>query len=314
MGLIYSNARLLMTARRDGFSFDRVATIGRQQLFVRRQELESLADEFGMSRHDVRSISAPWGGYADDFLRQCLGSQRVDSIDYSDYESASIIHDLNQPIDEFLRQSFDVVFDGGTLEHVFNLPVALANCMEMVRIGGCLLLSTTANNHCGHGFYQFSPELFFRVFQSANGFELQKVLLIEHPFPGVELSGVQRCYEVIDPDAAGCRVGLVSNTPVMIQVLAKRISDAPIFASPPQQSDYQRLWESSVGHRQSPRETNTNEGRLPPGGRFARLRRIAGNLKRGFGKRLPVSAQQWFTGRRQRREYSLQNRRFYRPW
>ncbi len=30
--------------------------------------------------------------------------------------------------------------DGGTLEHIFNVPVALKSYMEMVRVGGHLIL------------------------------------------------------------------------------------------------------------------------------------------------------------------------------
>jgi 2-polyprenyl-3-methyl-5-hydroxy-6-metoxy-1,4-benzoquinol methylase len=53
------------------------------------------------------------------------------------------------------------VFDGGTLEHIFDYPTAIKNCMKMVKPGGHLLLTTPANNWFGHGFYQFSPELFY---------------------------------------------------------------------------------------------------------------------------------------------------------
>ena len=33
---------------------------------------------------------------------------------------------------------------------------------------------TPANNFFGHGFYQFTPELFFRIFSAANGFEVER--------------------------------------------------------------------------------------------------------------------------------------------
>lgn len=51
--------------------------------------------------------------------------------------------------------------DGGALEHTFNVPVALTSYMEMVRVGGRLILVSPANDHFGHGFYQFSAELFY---------------------------------------------------------------------------------------------------------------------------------------------------------
>jgi 2-polyprenyl-3-methyl-5-hydroxy-6-metoxy-1,4-benzoquinol methylase len=76
----------------------------------------------------------------------------VSSIDASDYENATYVHDLNVPIPDHLKGQFDLVDDGGTLEHVFNFPVALRNCMEMVKVGGHLLLNVPTNNFVGHGF------------------------------------------------------------------------------------------------------------------------------------------------------------------
>jgi len=36
--------------------------------------------------------------------------------------------------------------------------------MRLVKVGGTVMIATTANNHLGHGFYQFSPEWGFRTF------------------------------------------------------------------------------------------------------------------------------------------------------
>ncbi|MDR1149764.1 MAG: class I SAM-dependent methyltransferase, partial [Spirochaetaceae bacterium] len=82
-----------------------------------------------------------------------FGAVTVDSIDYSDYEGASIVHDMNLPVPGHLKEKYDCVWDGGALEHVFNYPTAIKNCMDMVKIGGHLILETPCNNQCGHGFY-----------------------------------------------------------------------------------------------------------------------------------------------------------------
>jgi len=88
--------------------------------------------------------------------------------------------------------------------------------MKMVRLGGRLFIITMANNHCLHGSYQFSPELFFRLFKDCNGFHLERLLLLNHPFPGLELSSTTRYYTVKDPDETRYRVGLVNDSPVML--------------------------------------------------------------------------------------------------
>ena len=76
-----------------------------------------------------------------------------------------------------------MVVDGGTLEHVFDYPTALRNAMRMVRVGGHLILNAPVNNFPGHGFYQISPELFFRVLSPQFGFRVHDAVLMElyHP-------------------------------------------------------------------------------------------------------------------------------------
>jgi len=42
-----------------------------------------------------------------------------------------------------------VVIDSGSLEHIYNFPVAIANCMKMVKVGGSFFIFNMANNHMG---------------------------------------------------------------------------------------------------------------------------------------------------------------------
>ena len=93
--------------------------------------------------------------YADNYLELILETHDIKALDYSAYEGCDIVHDLNTPIGPELHGRFDAVIDGGCLEHIFNVPMALANYMNLVRNGGSLFIATMANNHMGHGFYQF---------------------------------------------------------------------------------------------------------------------------------------------------------------
>ena len=85
--------------------------------------------------------------------------------------------------------------DAGSLEHVFDVPTAIRNCMRMVAPGGYFLAITPANNTMGHGFYQFSPELFYRVLSDANGFTVERML--------VTGTSSTRWFEVADPASIG---------------------------------------------------------------------------------------------------------------
>jgi len=262
MGLNYSAARLLLLARSMGVSFDRSLTLGRQNLFVTARDLVTLLSEVGeqISLEEAEAIKRSGGGYCEGFFEH-LGAKSVVSVDATDYEHATVIHDFNRPIPESMRLSFDLVYDGGTLEHVFDFPTAIRNCMEALKPGGHFVGSTPANNLMGHGFYQFSPELFYRIFTPENGFEVMSMYICENRSP-------YQFYAVADPKAVGSRVQLTNFRETYLLVVARRVEVRPIFASPPQQSDYATLW--SAG-------SSCDSGPADPGDKPSIARRLLPN-------------------------------------
>jgi hypothetical protein len=118
---------------------------------------------------------------ADPFLR--MGFRSVESLDISRAEGCTHLIDLNSvPLPEFLRARFDLVYDGGTLEHVFDVKAALRNIFDMLRIGGAVIHCAPINGWVDHGLYQFSPTL-FTDYYLANGFELLDGRLIRYGQP-----------------------------------------------------------------------------------------------------------------------------------
>lgn len=91
------------------------------------------------------------------------------SMDGSPYEKPDFVHDLNLPVPPALHNAFDIVFDGGTVEHVFSIKDALFNIVRMLKPGG-LALHHAPVDWPDHGFYNLNPTL-FRDFYLANGFE-----------------------------------------------------------------------------------------------------------------------------------------------
>lgn len=243
MGINTSIAKLLVRARLHGASFANTVTIGRQSLAIPKKDVKAIARKLGVRGLDWSSFAA--NAFADDFFRTLLGAETLQSIDYSDYEKVDIVHDLNTPIAEDLHGRFDALVDGGSLEHIFDVKQVLTNYMNMVKVGGGVFVATAANNLCGHGFYQFSPEFFYRVFGPANGFIVNDMVLIECPLLSVETSRHQRCFRVIDPATIGRRIDLITRKPVLIFVHATRIANAVPFREIPLQSDYRDKWQSA---------------------------------------------------------------------
>jgi len=266
MGITLKSAKFLLGARKRGVRFDRTLTLGRQSLYLLDDDFAILRKRYQLEVDDSRSITGE--KFADSFFEAFLGASEVDSMDLSGWEGATIIHDLNADIPPDLEMRYDAVVDGGTLEHIFNFPVALKNCMRMVRKNGTLFICNVANNYFGHGFYQFSPEVFFRALSPENGYRIERFVLFEHPYPSAELSTGERWYEVVDPDAVRRRVRLITKIPAAIMIEATRVGDGPIFLHPPQQSDYATAWagESRSGNEdqsipQPPRKERDPLGR-----------------------------------------------------
>jgi hypothetical protein len=168
-----------------------------------------------------------------------MGFGAVDSIDCSDYEGCSLVHDMNQPIPREWHERDDVVLDAGTLEHVFHFPNAIANAAHLVREGGCLVSLTTSNNFNGHGFYQFSPELFFRLFGPERGFRVELMAL-------AQAIGRPRRYRVEDPKEIGCRITFGGSGPLLLLMIARRTKVVPQADFVPFQSDYETTWRASA--------------------------------------------------------------------
>jgi SAM-dependent methyltransferase len=269
MGFDVQGVRFLMSAHRSGVRFAKTAILGRQELFMDPTSLRRILRSFGMATNDaeVRRLLTEANGFAEPLLR-LLGAEHICSVDASSYEGASIVHDMNLPIPSSLRGAFSVVIDAGTLEHIFDFPTAIKNCMEMVQEGGHLLLMTPANNFMGHGFYQFSPELFFRVCSEDNGFEVVKAILCE-------VDPDARWYEIVDPARARRRVELVNSRPAYLLIQARKVRQVPILPVAPQQSDYRLLWQEP-GSKQS-------DG-LP-----ATVQPLPVRLLRGIGRRLKAA-------------------------
>lgn len=110
---------------------------------------------------------------------QALGFDAVESVDVSDYEGAHHIFDLNAPTaPDHLLGRYDMVFTGGTLEHVFHISAALQHAASFVRPGGCLVHLSPANNWMEHGFYQPGPEWLSAYFQQ-NGWQIHISAIID---------------------------------------------------------------------------------------------------------------------------------------
>jgi hypothetical protein len=244
VGFDYNTTRFVLFSQKLGVDLARPVTLGRQSLFLHPKELTHVLKTFGMTLapsdekriYEGAELTKGASPPADSFL-EYLGAEEVDSIDASGYEGATIHHDMNLPIPQAYHGRYSAIIDGGTLEHIFNLPVAIENCMKLLRSGGYVIGISPCNNFLGHGFYQFSPELFYRLYCEKNGFRTRIMVLTEVKSRG-------DWYEIPDPDVIGRRLPLESRGETYLMVIAQKLRADASIHSTPQQSDYENaLWQ-----------------------------------------------------------------------
>lgn len=277
MGFDLQTLRFVLDAKRRGVDFSSTAMLGRQTLAVPADDLRAEIDRYGLAqlRPAVADIYAGFP-YSDRLLR-ALGAHELDAIDVSGYEGASVVLDMNRPAPEALHGRFTAIIDGGTLEHIFDVPQAFRNVAALLRVGGHFVSVNGTNNFMGHGFYQFSPELFFRVLSPQNGFELETLVL-------AETHRDSYWYEATDPAVVRERLEVVNGHPTYVMVRARKIAEAPLFATIPQQSDYRdQSWRGTDIHAPPASEAAY---RAPLARRILR-----GTLPRGLKLRLRALAQ-----------------------
>jgi len=242
MGVNVGVLQFLLHAKSRGVDFSRTAMIGRQRLSV----------TFEQFCHVLRAVDKTIGTeqlrnlyedrYAEPLLKY-LGAKEIHSFDYSDYEQATHVHDFNYPIAGEFRNRYTVVWNSGTLEHIFDFPRAIRSCMEMVAVGGRFLDASPTNNQLGHGFYQFSPELYFRLFAEANGYRIDDMFLYERG-PSKMIPRKTVWFRVVDPLKAQRRGNFPSNTAVFLFTIAAKIAYCELLATPPLQSHFASMWQS----------------------------------------------------------------------
>eukprot|EP01037_Dinobryon_pediforme_P018822 gene18822-19135_t len=200
MGVDLHGLRFLRYLHRNG-DFENTVTIGRQALVLKEDEL---ATELNARIEDIK------GEYCEKLLRNCFGATSVDSVDYSDFEKATLILDMNKDLPEAHANQYNTVIDFGCLEHIYRVTTALENCSKLCK-----------------------PELFFSLYSSENGYSETEVFL-------ADLRDVNHWFAVTRP-SEGRRVDIITKNETYVLVRTV-LGQSSYTHTNVQQSDYVYLW------------------------------------------------------------------------
>ncbi|MEZ5912832.1 MAG: hypothetical protein R3D84_11910 [Paracoccaceae bacterium] len=110
-------------------------------------------------------------GFCETYLAT-IGWPRMESLDFSDIEGAEYIHDLSEPVGHDLKGRFDLIYDGGTTEHVFDIAQSFRNVDAMLQEGGIFISNVGTDGWFGHGFYQVGPDIPWRYWVASLGYRM----------------------------------------------------------------------------------------------------------------------------------------------
>ena len=212
-------------------NFGKTLTIGRQSIHVSPELLKQLfkLDKASLSKIYDSTVKDNDSYFCENLL-YCLGATSMDSIDASEYEGASIIFDLNNEIE---KNDYETLIDFGSSEHIFNVAQVFTNYSQLVKEGGNLIHVLPANNYCGHGLYQFSPEFFYSLYSTENGYKDTEIFMVELP-------DRKQWFKISNPPN-GTRMLFDSKHPCYVICFTKK-STSKIREINVQQSDYVYEW------------------------------------------------------------------------
>ncbi len=260
MGVPRGVIRLLLDeASRRPFS-GALIQLGRMSIYCTYEELVGWAALHGVALSPVAAVElshdpllAELGCLSDRTFFSLLGFSEIRSCDYSDWESVDYLFDLNGELPTDLAGRFDVVFEAGTIQHVFHLPNVLRNMHHLLKPNGRIVHGMCpSNNHVDHGFYMFSPT-FFWDYYTANQYLIENEFFFEFIpswFRSKFHSGTWQIYRYVPGCLDHLSYGRFHDRQVGIFVVATK-TPAATCETIPQQSFFVRFWQQQKTLRAS---------------------------------------------------------------
>ncbi|MBI3571691.1 MAG: hypothetical protein HY082_11430 [Gammaproteobacteria bacterium] len=177
MALEHATFKIITSLRPRLPASARVLCLGYPDLLVPKEDLVQAgichAEEQLPLATDADAI-ARWHGWKDPIFDTATMFNRLGLtpafIDIHPSRGIEQVVDLNMGLPIEMHGMFDLVLDGGTLEHCFNIGRAFMNVAQAVREGGFILHSNPMSCF-NHGFWNLSATT-YHDFYTQNGFEV----------------------------------------------------------------------------------------------------------------------------------------------
>lgn len=182
MGMLQSYLKLVLLFHKTRGFRGSVCVLGNQEIWATYDDLKHCFDDMGVAYRTPKVVrghssrmfmeNPTLKALSENFVHasvffDMLGMEEYVDVDKFEADRPILQLDLNLPVSPELHGRFDLVIDGGTAEHIFDVRTVLQNMVSMTSVGGHVMHIATFQPD--HGFYAFNPCLFFD-FYLANGF------------------------------------------------------------------------------------------------------------------------------------------------
>jgi len=168
---------MLIKSAAQGDGHRRMMCLGYPDMLITEPQLKDLCGVDILERVAFRDDSAAilkWHGLAGRMSRvvesrslfAALGIA-ADFLDIHASRGFEIVADLNEPVPADLHGRYDLVYDGGTMEHCFNVGQVIRNIFSLAKVGGHIV-HINPLNYYNHGFFGFNPT-FYHDFYTQSG-------------------------------------------------------------------------------------------------------------------------------------------------
>lgn len=246
MGMLPSHIRLVASMHKQYGFEGPVCSLGNQDIWASLDDIKEYFRETGCAYNAPRSIkahssrtfgmSSELSRLSRDFVHastlfEAFGITEYLDLDKFDSDNPALRHDLNEPIPAGLEGRFGMVFDGGTIEHIFDMRQVMANIVRMLHPRGCVV--HIASFSMDHGLYALSPGFFFDYY-GANGFGEFECFIMEADFSDITRTYARRKRYLEYRYGMNLEGLLDMNKEILVFFAARKLDAVPVPVVPTQ--------------------------------------------------------------------------------
>jgi SAM-dependent methyltransferase len=151
-----------------------VMELGNQTFHVGEATMAKIAAALGRPLSSLPYVNGQDRAHSPEAYYKALGFASYAAIDVNSLYG-SLVMDLNRDLrtDYGFTDTFDLVTNIGTGEHIFNQAALFKNAHDLTKVGG-IMMHIAPNDWSNHGFFSYSP-LLYGDLARANGYEIVRL-------------------------------------------------------------------------------------------------------------------------------------------